>query len=135
MNTQDAYKVAKKARENSYSPYSHFAVGAALKIKGSEVIIPGCNVENASFGGTICAERAAILSAISQFGRVGFEYLVVVTDTTPASLPCAFCLGVLAEFCKPDFPIHLANLDGIERTVTLGDLLPHPFVLVENPLA
>lgn len=130
MTTQDAFLVATNARKNSYSPYSHFAVGAALKLKDKDLLIPGCNVENASYGGTVCAERSAILSAVSQYGKVPFEYLVVVTDTRPASLPCAFCLGVLAEFCKPDFLIHLANLDGIERTVTLGDLLPHPFVLV-----
>lgn len=130
MNLNEAYQKALDARKNSYSPYSHFAVGAALKIKDQDILVPGCNVENASYGGTVCAERSAVLSAVSQFGRVPFEYIVVVTDTKPASLPCPFCLGVLTEFCKPDFPIHLANLDGIERTVTLKDLLPHPFVLV-----
>lgn len=131
MSLEDGFFIAFNARKNSYSPYSKFSVGAALKLVDKEIIVAGCNVENASYGATICAERAAILSAISQYGKVQFEYLIVVTDTHPASLPCANCLGVLTEFCKPNFPIHLANLEGIERSVTLGELLPHPFILVQ----
>ena len=122
--------VATEARGHSYSPYSRFAVGAALKLKGRDIYVPGCNVENASFGGTWCAERSAIVAAISQYGLVEFESLTVVTDTVPPAYPCAFCRGVLVEFCGPDFPIHLANPDGVKLTVKLGEIMPHPFKLV-----
>ena len=124
-----AVEVAVGARAHSYSPYSKFAVGAALKLRDQDIYVPGCNVENASFGGTWCAERSAVVAAISQYGRVEFESLTVVTDTVPPSFPCAFCRGVLVEFCGPDFPIHLANPDGVKLTVKLGDIMPHPFKL------
>lgn len=126
---QDALEAAVDARKNAWSPYSRFAVGAALKIKGKDVLVPGCNVENASFGGTICAERAAVVAAISLYGKVEFEYVLVVTDTNPPAMPCAFCRGVLSEFCGPELVVHLANPDGIKKTVTLGELLPYPFKL------
>jgi homotetrameric cytidine deaminase len=89
-------------------------------------------VENASFGAGVCAERVAIFSMVAAAASPRPEFLVVVTDSDPASVPCALCLQVLAEFCPPDFPIHLANLGGVERTVTLGDLLPEPFQLESN---
>jgi homotetrameric cytidine deaminase len=130
MTTLDqAVAVATDARRNSWSPYSHFAVGAALKIKGRDVLVPGCNVENSSFGGTICAERSALVAAVSLYGKVEFEYVVVVTDISPPAMPCAFCRGVLSEFCGPELLVHLANPDGIKRTMTLGELLPYPFKL------
>ena len=124
-----AVQVASGARKNSWSPYSKFAVGAALKVRGHDALVPGCNVENASFGGTICAERSAVVAAISQHGKVEFDFLVVVTDTDPPAMPCAFCRGVLSEFCGPELVIHLANPDGIKKSVTLGELLPYPFKL------
>lgn len=125
-----AVAVATEARRHSYSPYSHFAVGAALKLKDREVYVPGCNVENASFGGTICAERSAVVAAISQYGRVEFESVTVVTDTVPPAYPCAFCRGVLSEFCGPDLVVYLATPEGVQITTTLGEILPHPFKLV-----
>ncbi|MFO8063648.1 MAG: cytidine deaminase [Spirochaetota bacterium] len=126
---QRAYEAARATRENAYAPYSSFLVGAALKIADSDLIFSGCNVENASFGAGVCAERVAIFNmrAAAASGRP--EFLVVVTNAEPASVPCALCLQVLSEFCPPEFPIHLANLDGIQRTVTLSDLLPEPFQL------
>lgn len=126
-----ALEVAREARRHSYSPYSHFAVGAALKLKDRDVYVPGCNVENASFGGTICAERSAVVAAVSQFGPVEFESITVVTDTTPPAYPCAFCRGVLSEFCGPELEIHLATPDGVKISTTLGEILPHPFKLTE----
>jgi len=125
-----AVTLATEARKHSYSPYSHFAVGAALKLKDQEVYVPGCNVENASFGGTICAERSAVVAAVSLYGKVEFESITVVTDTNPPAFPCAFCRGVLSEFCGPELIIYLANPDGVKITTTLGDILPHPFKLV-----
>ena len=128
MNKLDkALKVALEARENAYAPYSGFKVGAAIAIKNSEKIFPGCNVENASYGGTICAERTAIVSVIASGGKVDFDFCVVVTESEPASVPCALCLQVFSEFCPPDFPIYLASPKGIEKKVLLKELLPHPF--------
>ncbi len=125
-----AVAVATEARRNSYSPYSHFAVGAALKLAGRDVYVPGCNVENASFGGTICAERSAVVAAVSLYGPVAFESITVVTDTDPPAFPCAFCRGVLSEFCGPDLIVYLATPEGVKTTTTLGAILPHPFKLV-----
>lgn len=128
MNKLDkAFKVAVKARENAYVPYSGFKVGAALAIRDSEKIFPGCNVENASYGGTICAERTAIVSVIASLGKVEFDFCVVVTGSAPASPPCALCLQVFSEFCSPDFPIYLATPKGIEKKMLLKELLPVPF--------
>jgi homotetrameric cytidine deaminase len=125
-----AVAVATDARKNSYSPYSQFAVGAALKLKDRDVYVPGCNVENASFGGTWCAERSAVVSAVSQYGKVAFESITVVTETDPPAYPCAFCRGVLAEFCGPELEVFLATPSGVKISTTLGALLPHPFKLV-----
>lgn len=125
-----AVAVASEARRHSYSPYSKFAVGAALKIKGQDVYVPGCNVENASFGGTICAERSAVVAAVSQYGKVEFESVTVVTATDPPAYPCAFCRGVLSEFCGPELEIYLATNDEIKIRTTLGEILPHPFQLL-----
>ncbi len=122
-----AFNVALNARNNAYAPYSGFKVGAALVVKGTDRIFPGCNVENASYGGTICAERTAIVSSIAATGHSDFEFCVVVTDASPASPPCALCLQVFSEFCNPDFPIYLASTEGIEKKVLLKDLLPVPF--------
>lgn len=125
-NLLELFNVALEARNRSYSPYSHFQVGAALRIATGQ-IVGGCNVENASYGGTICAERNAVLSAISQRGSREFTELLVLTDSNPPAVPCAFCLGVLGEFCPPDFSIHLANLQGVQKSYRLSELLPHPF--------
>lgn len=122
--------VATEARRHSHSPYSKFAVGAALKLKGQDIYVPGCNVENASFGGTICAERSALVAAVSQYGKVEFESVTVVTETDPPAYPCAFCRGVLSEFCGPELVVYLATPAGVKITTTLGELLPHPFKLI-----
>jgi cytidine deaminase len=122
-----AFKIALEARENAYAPYSGFKVGAALVVKDNEKIFPGCNVENASYGGTICAERTAIVSSVAALGKVEFDFCVVFTESEPASPPCALCLQVFSEFCPPDFPIYLASPKGIEKKMLLKELLPVPF--------
>jgi cytidine deaminase len=122
-----AYELAVSSRENAYAPYSNFQVGAALKLKGHDKIYSGCNVENASFGSTVCAERNAIFSSVVDQGRNEIEFIVIVTNTTPPTVPCALCLQVLAEFAKPDLPIYLANEEGIKDKVEFKDLLPQPF--------
>lgn len=120
-----AYQAALVARKNSYSPYSKFKVGAAIQIAGET--ITGTNIENASFGATLCAERAALAQAVSRFGKVKPEFVVVVTGEDKATVPCALCLQMLAEFCSDDTPIYLGNEKSILFTYKFKDLLPHPF--------
>lgn len=124
---QEGFAVALEAQARSYSPYSKFAVGSAAKLKGHDQAFPGCNVENASFGGTVCAERSAILSAISQTGLSEFEWIVIVTDTDPAAGPCALCLQTIQEFFPKDAKVYFANQSGIQRCVTVEELLPYSF--------
>lgn len=132
MDPNTLFQSALHVRNHSYSPYSGFRVGAALKIQGIDEIVTGTNVENASYGATICAERAAVLAAIARYGKIPFEAIAVVADAQPYVVPCASCLGVLAEFCPPDFPIYCCNLDGIQKVLLLRELLPNPFRL-EHP--
>jgi cytidine deaminase len=121
MNFDDLIDAAKKARSQAYAPYSKFAVGAALLTKSGR-IIPGCNVENLSFGLTICAERAAVFTAVAM-GEVGFEAIAVVADSLTPVTPCGACRQVLAEFAE-DIPICSANLQDVRFTSTLRELLP-----------
>jgi homotetrameric cytidine deaminase len=131
MNTElaKAFELAKKARGQAYAPYSKFQVGACLKLQGKDQYVTGCNVENASFGATVCAERVAIWNWVSQWRKdTKLEFLVLVTDTQePVATPCGMCLQVLTEFTAMDFPVHIANLAGIKKSVTLKDLLPMAF--------
>jgi cytidine deaminase len=123
----DAYKNALAARENSYSPYSHFKVGAAVKFKGVEQVFYGCNVENASYGATICAERNAIWSGVAAVGKQDMEYLIVVADQLDPVPPCALCLQVISEFYDAEMPIYLGNLQGLQKVYKLKEILPVPF--------
>ncbi|POR05439.1 cytidine deaminase [Alkalispirochaeta sphaeroplastigenens] len=124
---EQLFQKALEARRKAYAPYSGFKVGAALQMEGSGEIITGCNVENASYGATVCAERNALFTAIARYGEIRVARILVVTDADPPAVPCALCLQVIQEFCAPTTPIHLAHLQGIARTLTLGELLPHPF--------
>ncbi|MBL93186.1 MAG: cytidine deaminase [Myxococcales bacterium] len=117
-------EVAIEAMQNAYAPYSRFQVGAALLTENGE-ILPGCNVENASYGLTLCAERTAVAAAVSQ-GHKKFIGVVVVTNTSPPSSPCGVCRQVLHEFA-PDLPVRLVNPAGETLTVSLADLLPMSF--------
>lgn len=122
-----ALKAALSARKNAHAPYSRFKVGAALQLRGEKEPITGCNVENASFGGTICAERTAIFKAVADHGKLKPEFLVVATNEKNATVPCALCLQVIAEFAKDDLPIYLGNEAGVQKSYKLSDLLPYPF--------
>lgn len=124
---QQAYEQSLVARENSYSPYSHFKVGAAVKFKGSDHVFVGCNVENASYGATICAERNAIWNGVATIGKQDMEYLIVVADQEEPVPPCALCLQVISEFYDPEMPIYLGNLDGLKKMYLLKEILPVPF--------
>ncbi len=122
-----AYHLALLARQRAHCPYSKFKVGAALQIAGKAEAIPGCNVENASFGATMCAERSAIFAAISKYGKIAPEFLVIVTGEAKATVPCGLCLQVLAEFCPDEMPIFLGNEKGPIEERKLVDFLPRAF--------
>lgn len=128
----EAYELSKKVRQQAYAPYSKFLVGAVFKLKNKKNFVSGCNVENGSFGATVCAERVALWSWVAQGGRTSspLEYLVLVTDTQdPVATPCGMCLQVMSEFVGMDFPIYLCNLSGIKKKVQFKDLLPQTFKL------
>jgi cytidine deaminase len=115
---------AKQARENAHAPYSNFRVGAALRSTSGR-IFTGCNVENASYGLTMCAERVAIFKAISE-GERGFSALAVVTDADSLTPPCGACRQLIWEFCG-DIPVTIANLKGQTDVMQMRDLFPKPF--------
>ena len=114
---------ADAARTRAYAPYSRFTVGAALRLADG-TILSGCNVENASFGLAICAERNAVAAAVAAGAR-SFDAVAVVTDSTPPASPCGACRQVLAEF--GDCTIILANPDGDRVITSVSELLPNAF--------
>ncbi len=121
MKWEALIEQARAARERAYAPYSRFSVGAALRAKSGRVYC-GCNVENLSFGLTICAERAAVCAAVSA-GEVEFEAIAVVADSIQPVTPCGACRQVLAEF-SADLPVCSVNLQGERFESTLAELLP-----------
>ena len=123
LEIQKLMDCAIKARENAYSPYSHFAVGAALLCEDG-TLYEGCNIENASYGLTNCAERTAIFKAVSE-GHTKFKALAVVADTERPCAPCGACRQVMAEFKIP--LIIMGNLMGNIKIVTIEELLPFSF--------
>jgi len=123
-----AISKAWEAFNNSYSPYSHFKVGAAI-ITSTKNIYNGCNVENSSYGGTICAERSAITKAISSEGKIHIDYLVVVSEGKKPAPPCAICLQVINEFASKNTHIILISDSGVINEFVFKELLPHPFNL------
>lgn len=115
---------ARQAREFAHAPYSRFRVGAAVRTKAGR-IFSGCNIENASYGLTLCAERVAIFKAVSE-GEREFDSIVVVADTEKLTPPCGACRQIIWEFCG-DIPVILANLKGKIERESAGKLLPRPF--------
>lgn len=115
---------AKQVRENAHAPFSNFRVGAALRATSGRVF-GGCNVENATYGLTVCAERVAIFKAMSE-GERTFEAIAVVTDTDSLTPPCGACRQLIWEFCG-DVPVILSNLKGKVEVVQMRDLFPKPF--------
>ncbi len=115
---------ARAARRRAYAPYSRFQVGAALLAGGR--VFTGCNVENASYGLTVCAERNAV-GAMAGAGLRRVEAVAVASATVPPTPPCGMCLQVLAEFAGPDLPVILAGARGARVETTLGALLPQAF--------
>ena len=115
---------AREARTRAIASYSHFQVGAALLLPDGS-IVAGCNIENASYGLTVCAERVALLKALSE-GHRDFVMAAVVADTADPTPPCGACRQLLWEYCG-DIPVVLANLHAIKATHRMRDLLPFPF--------
>lgn len=125
MEKQQLIKEAITAREQAYVPYSKFKVGAAVITKSGKVY-HGCNIENAAYSMTNCAERTAMFKAVSE-GDNEFAAIAVVADTKGAVSPCGACRQVMAEFCTPDMPVYLTNLHGDVQETTIGELLPGAF--------
>jgi cytidine deaminase len=117
-------QVATDAREHAFAPYSNFKVGAAVETENGD-IYTGCNVESASYGLTVCAERVAIWKGISR-GEKKFGRIAVVVDTEELTPPCGVCRQIIWEFCG-DVPVILANLHGKTETVQMAELLPRAF--------
>jgi cytidine deaminase len=113
--------------QNAYAPYSKFHVGAALLTHEGEIIV-GCNVENASYGLTICAERNAIFAAVARKLK-SFRAVAIVADGDPMPYPCGACRQVLSEFCGPATPVYIASIKKPDeiKSLTMGELLPHAF--------
>ena len=131
MTDTDLIKTAEEARNRSYSPYSGFAVGAAL-LTDSGKVYTGCNIENASFSPTVCAERVAFFTAVNN-GERNFKKIAVVggkasEEPQPLCPPCGVCRQVMSEFCGKDFVILLGNHKHFQA-YTLNDLLPLGFEL------
>lgn len=129
MKNTELISLAKKAAENSYAPYSSFNVGAALLTKSGKVYL-GCNIENASFSPTNCAERTAFFKAVSE-GEKQFEKIAIVggknMDFKDFCMPCGVCRQVMKEFCDSSFTV-ISGKNGDEyKTYTLEELLPHSF--------
>jgi len=130
---------AERARERAYAPYSGFQVGAALRSARGE-IFAGCNVENASYGGTICAERSAVLAMVANTPRPAgaaaswrptLSAIAVFTDAAELAMPCGLCRQVLAEFAV-SAQVIVAN-PRAERVLSFAELFPEPFVLLPEP--
>src|SRR6476620_8318552 len=115
---------ARKARDRAFAPYSNFKVGAAVCGESGTIYI-GCNVESASYGLTVCAERVAIWKGISM-GETRFTSIAVVVETDDLTPPCGVCRQIIWEFCG-DVPVILSNLTGRNEVIPMGELLPRAF--------
>lgn len=124
MENKELVEIAKKAMEKAYVPYSNFRVGAALLTDDGK-IFTGCNIENASFGATNCAERTAIFKAVSE-GYTNFKKIAIISDSSNITYPCGICRQVILEFGR-DMQIICANKNGEYKEFNLKDLLPYAF--------
>ena len=123
-DVRDLLRLAKGARQNAHTPFSGFKVGAALRAKDGQ-IVTGCNLENASYGLTLCAERVAVFKAVSE-GIRSFDAIAIVAEAKQLTPPCGACRQILWEFCG-DIPVHIGDLKGRVFTSRMSELLPRPF--------
>ena len=126
MTKNDLYQKALDARLNAHAPYSGHQIGAALVLENGHVFTGG-NIENASFGATVCAERVAIWKALSEFPGQKIKEIVVVSDAPKAWPPCGLCRQVMAEFSRPVTQIHAGNLQTLQKTYSFNELFPDAF--------
>lgn len=131
MKTAGLLAAAEKAARKAHAPYSKYKVGAALLCADGEMFA-GCNVENASYGLTMCAERTAVYAAITA-GRRDFVAMAVVADGDSMPYPCGACRQVLAEFCREEFSVYIAKASALDEyeVVCLAALLPNQFKLTD----
>lgn len=129
MNDQVLFEHAREAQKLAYAKYSNFKVGAAVLMKSGKVY-SGCNIENASYGATVCAERVAILKALSEGENpADIQALCLVTSTPKGDVPCGMCLQVMSEFLGKDVPLIIANSQEILVRKKWAEYLPFPFEL------
>jgi cytidine deaminase len=124
MNSEELIRRAVEVRENACAGYSHYKVGAAL-LASSGKVYTGCNVENVTYGLTVCAERVALWKALSE-GERSFTQMAVVTSSEPPASPCGACRQLLWEYCG-DIEVILANLQGGRQTLRLAEIFPRAF--------
>ncbi|MBR2034216.1 MAG: cytidine deaminase [Alphaproteobacteria bacterium] len=124
-NTQKLFSLASLAAKNAYAPYSEFAVGAAIYSNNNK-FYSGCNVENISYPVGTCAEAGAI-AAMVQDGEKIIKEILIFANSTKLITPCGACRQRIAEFSYPDTLVHLANLNGVQKTYTIAELLPNSF--------
>lgn len=124
VNWQKLYEAAEGARTKAWAPYSKFHVGVAIALADGSTVI-GCNVENASYGLTVCAERNAIAQSVIAGSKP--VAVAIVVDSKIPTPPCGTCRQVLAEFGTAEMPVASRTLSGVEAKWTLGELLPHAF--------
>jgi cytidine deaminase len=122
----DLLSLARAAQRNAHAPYSGFHIGAAIRLENGQTFA-GCNVENASYGATICAERAAILGAVAAIGTLRVVEVVVASEGSPPWPPCGMCRQVMAEFCAPDCLVHAVNSEGTTLSWRFDELFPCGF--------
>lgn len=120
------FNAALKAQKNAHAPYSGYFIGAGVRMKNGKVF-GGCNVENASYGGTVCAERNAIFSAVASAGTQAIEEILVISNEKIPWPPCGFCRQVIAEFAHPTTKIYAANPQGHWKMWLFKDLMPEAF--------
>ncbi|WP_226579232.1 cytidine deaminase [Halobacillus litoralis] len=131
MNQNELINHAKEIRTKAYTPYSKFQVGAALLTEDG-TLYTGCNIENAAYPVTCCAERVAIFKAISE-GHQKFKELAVVADTKRPVPPCGSCRQVMSEFFDSNVTIYTTNLDGETKTFSMDEILPFSFASSDLP--
>jgi cytidine deaminase len=120
------YEAALKAQKNAHAPYSHALIGAAVLMSDGQ-IFAGCNVENASYGGTVCAERVAIFKAISEGATRKIKEVMVISDADKPWPPCGFCRQVIAEFAEKSTLVHTANLKKKMKSFRFSEIFPEGF--------